>query len=146
VNLNQEVILGIVVGMSVNVYLFIRIYRARQRRLEVRGRRFRPMTPSLDVPAVVRAAAAALRAASPDFGCCNRCGMPWSVVEGHSTQWDEHNGCGCFPLCESCWAELTPETRVPFYEHLIREWAWLDDAPVDEERRRQILQAVAEGK
>jgi hypothetical protein len=29
---------------------------------------------------------------------------------------------GCFPLCESCWSELTPETRLPYYKELYESW------------------------
>lgn len=29
---------------------------------------------------------------------------------------------GCFPLCESCWASLTPEDRLPFYRQLLDRW------------------------
>lgn len=28
-------------------------------------------------------------------------------------------GSGICPLCEKCWAELTPEQRLPFYRKLI---------------------------
>lgn len=34
------------------------------------------------------------------------------------------NSWGCLPLCERCWAELTPEARLPFYRALYD--AWLD--------------------
>lgn len=54
------------------------------------------------------------------FGSCLRCQMRWDQVEGHTTYYDER--AGCFPLCEDCWAELTPETRMPFYRALWCQW------------------------
>lgn len=44
----------------------------------------------------------------------------WVGVELHST-WYER-GSGMFPLCEGCWAELTPETRLPYYRALWDRW------------------------
>lgn len=32
------------------------------------------------------------------------------------------NGDGCFPLCEQCWGELTPEQRLPYYRTLLDSW------------------------
>jgi hypothetical protein len=53
----------------------------------------------------------------PNYGWCERCGLPWAVVEGHITRYrtDGVVTKGCFPLCEGCWSLLTAEERVPFY-------------------------------
>jgi hypothetical protein len=29
---------------------------------------------------------------------------------------------GCLPLCEACWADLTPQERLPFYRVLWDRW------------------------
>lgn len=57
------------------------------------------------------------RIANPGYSSCGRCGMPWAVVEGHSTLYSER--WGMFPLCVECWTELgTPDARLPFYRAL----------------------------
>lgn len=74
----------------------------------------------------------------PGYGSCHRCGRSWAVVDGHSTPYhtvepatthDADNfttisyvSSSCFPLCEQCWKELTPEQRLPFYRKLIDGW------------------------
>lgn len=81
------------------------------------------------------------RVASPDYSYCGRCGMPWSRVEGHVTNYGE--GRGCFPLCEGCWDLLgCPEARIEYYANLIRNWENLGP-PVEPETRRAIQRAVA---
>ena len=60
------------------------------------------------------------RLVSPGYSSCYRCARPWTVCKGHSTHYSEWSG--CFPLCEECWSELTPETRLPFYQRLYTEW------------------------
>jgi hypothetical protein len=47
------------------------------------------------------------------LGYCSRCGVTWDLVNGHSVNYAD--GSGCFPICEECWDELTPATRLPFY-------------------------------
>lgn len=60
---------------------------------------------------------------------CLRCVTPWSQVEEHSTPYGDGMS-GCFPLCESCWQDLTPELRLPYYRILILEvWESLEDWP-----------------
>ncbi len=58
------------------------------------------------------------------FGCgygrCSKCKTPWDLVKGHSTTYSETYA--CFPLCEKCWQELTPDTRMPYYMQLVDEW------------------------
>jgi len=58
----------------------------------------------------------------PGRGTCSRCGRPWGAVEGHATWYTE--GHGCFPLCEECWEELTPEQRLPYYRQWIDDSVW----------------------
>lgn len=60
------------------------------------------------------------RVAYPTAGACYRCGVSWEIVTGHYTPHGEKNS--CFPLCESCWSELEPEKRIPFYQRLVNEW------------------------
>lgn len=79
------------------------------------------------------------RVVSPGYSCCRACGTSWLFVEGHDTPY--RDGSGCFPLCERCWEERTPEERLPFYADLI--WSW-DSA--DEELWTQVKTAVMEGK
>ena len=57
---------------------------------------------------------------SPGYSWCKRCGLPWSVVTGHSTDYTESRACA--PLCNFCWKELEPVDRLPFYEILIADW------------------------
>lgn len=56
----------------------------------------------------------------PMYSACGRCGMPWRVTMRHSTRVNE--GGGMFPLCESCWKELTPQERIPYYKQLYDSW------------------------
>lgn len=57
---------------------------------------------------------------APSYGQCLRCKTPWRFVRYHVT--DYHPNHGCLPLCEKCWAELTPAQRLPFYQELIESW------------------------
>jgi hypothetical protein len=61
-----------------------------------------------------------LRLSSPGYGHCGRCFAPWTYAKWHSTTYSEWRG--CFPLCEECWAALTPETRLPYYLDLWESW------------------------
>ena len=54
------------------------------------------------------------------FGGCYRCGDTWDYKKPHTTPYDDTGG--CFPLCESCWASLTPTERLLFYEQMWQEW------------------------
>lgn len=56
----------------------------------------------------------------PGSGSCGRCLTTWNIIEGHATPYCETGG--CFPLCERCWADLTPEARLPFYRELWDRW------------------------
>ncbi len=57
---------------------------------------------------------------SPGYGTCGRCDTTWFFVKEHITLFSECEG--MFALCEKCWSELTPETRMPFYRELWSEW------------------------
>ena len=54
------------------------------------------------------------------WGWCYCCNRTWNICESHSTKMNM--GEGCFPLCEDCWKELTPETRLPYYRMLFDAW------------------------
>ena len=54
------------------------------------------------------------------YGTCGRCNTAWPLVKSHDTQCEE--GWGMFPLCEDCWAALSPEERWPYYEALVEKW------------------------
>lgn len=60
------------------------------------------------------------RLISPGYSACVRCGMPWHVTKSHNTLVTEWRG--MFPLCESCWKELTPQDRLPHYRKLYESW------------------------
>lgn len=60
-----------------------------------------------------------------------RCGHRWNHAKHHTTNYGEG---GCFPLCETCWAALTPEARWPYYLKLRDLWmrdAWRVPGEVD---------------
>lgn len=61
-----------------------------------------------------------LRFLAPGYSTCGKCGIPWPFVEHHTTMYTTYSG--CFPLCEVCWGNLTPETRLPFYRDLWLGW------------------------
>jgi hypothetical protein len=56
----------------------------------------------------------------PMYSACGRCGMTWNVTKYHSTYVPV--GRGLFPLCESCWKDLTPQDRLPYYRKLYESW------------------------
>ena len=104
------------------------------------------------------------------WGDCGRCGRPWSICEGHTTDYTVSDADtiamakmeaklsniseeqvalspsrGCFPLCESCWKELTIEQRLPFYHALYwgRDKKRLDQVAVE---WKYVEAAVKDGK
>jgi hypothetical protein len=107
---------------------------------------------------------------SPGFGWCYRCKRPWKSpaqkrvgprtyqqlnhdrfygfvgVQEHLTPYK--NGSSCFPLCEGCWSELTPEQRFPYYQQLVRKWIWLTPENQDEYEAdaKLIYEAVLDGR
>lgn len=56
----------------------------------------------------------------PFYSACLRCGMPWRVTKHHSTNVTERSG--MFPLCETCWKDLIPKERIPYYRKLYESW------------------------
>ena len=87
------------------------------------------------------------RAEYPHHGGCHRCGTVWALTTHHTTPVVEHEW-GMFPLCEPCWAELTPAARIPFSRRLFEEWMAVDrrDRRIPEYRWDDIARAVMEGK
>lgn len=112
------------------------------------------------------------RALSPGIGTCYRCCRPWKCpaqrrigprtwqqqgynrlfnlvgVDEHSTPYGPHTRygqmSGCFPLCERCWSNLTPETRLPYYEALIDKWITMGTSKSDDDLA-SILVSVKAG-
>lgn len=86
------------------------------------------------------------------FSWCGRCKRVWAICEGHSTHYLE--GRGCFPLCEECWGELTPDQRLPYYRDLWLRWREeIKKARLDPRYKkcrvvqwRWVKKAVLEGK
>lgn len=58
---------------------------------------------------------------TPSYSWCLRCETTWAFVKWHDTMYG-NGGHGCIPLCQKCWAELTPLERLPFYRQLIESW------------------------
>lgn len=86
----------------------------------------------------------------PGWGWCYNCERKWAICKTHTTQYTEWNS--CFPLCESCWKELTPKERLPFYERLVKEWVKsyenqnIEISDIVINKAPLIMQAVLEGK
>ena len=93
---------------------------------------------------LIAALAAVERFLSPGLSTCMCCRRPWRTcahrrinyneyrqlnrdryyglvgVESHDTPYGE--GRACFPLCETCWAELSICQREPYYKALVLIW------------------------
>lgn len=95
------------------------------------------------------------------YSGCARCGGTWDWKRGHSTWYKGGDGTpdssgfsitgfGVSPLCEECWAALSPEKREPYYNQLVDAWHRWDKNEEDYRRhesdRPLILAAVREGK
>lgn len=78
---------------------------------------------------------------TPGYSHCLKCRTTWPFVKHHSTQFTQSRG--MFPLCEQCWAELTPETRLPFYRRLWLLWANMNEK---DDEWPLIERAVLDGK
>jgi hypothetical protein len=76
---------------------------------------------------------------APGWSWCYCCGTPWLFVRDHTTWYREFEG--TFPLCEKCWGELTPETRWPYYEKMLR-----DRPEGGRDARDEMLAAVLAGR
>lgn len=91
------------------------------------------------------------------YSHCGRCKTNWGFVDGHVTQFvsDETDGdwykgangklnaaSGIFPLCEQCWSDLTPDTRLPFYRSMFdeQERRWPEIAYADPPRAWAVWQ------
>ena len=57
---------------------------------------------------------------APGYSSCGRCKTPWRFVKSHDTHYAP--GEWIFALCRKCWAELTPEERLPFYQQVWNDW------------------------
>lgn len=79
---------------------------------------------------------------TPSYSACQKCDTTWAFVKPHCTDYEE--GKGCFPLCEKCWNELTPEERLPYYRMLWNIWSYWNKQ--NEEKWIKINKAVLEGK
>lgn len=77
------------------------------------------------------------------YGGCFSCGDTWDWAEVHSTSYGDE-GRACFPLCETCWQKLTPETRLPYYSMLVGRWI-SQGGPLAEEKWPEIRVAVEAG-
>jgi hypothetical protein len=75
---------------------------------------------------------------TPWHDSCYKCHTTWAFVKGHAT-------CGYFPLCEKCWSELIPATRLPFYRQVWDEW-WEKWAGYPVETWGEIEAAVMAGQ
>lgn len=102
------------------------------------------------------------REQSPRIGTCRRCCRPWIVpiseyvgnrtwqqvgmrteigVQQHETPYTERRA--CFALCETCWASMTIEERMPYYEQLCDSRAFMAGGEYEDQNR--ILSAVEKG-
>lgn len=83
---------------------------------------------------------------NPGLGACLKCNTTWRFVKGHETKISDHEG--TFPLCEKCWAELTPQKRLPYYYLLMRQWLAYDGYTKEHWNKdyERITAAVLSGK
>jgi len=75
---------------------------------------------------------------SGNHGCCARCSVGWAFTTPHQTRYSI--GATFAVLCESCWSELSPRKRWPYYE------AALNDPEIPARVRTAVCHAVHEGK
>ncbi len=73
------------------------------------------------------------------FSACGRCETSWKYTEGHTTYYSETSG--MFPLCESCWQQLTPSERLPYYKKLYNDWKRMGDTVVSWENIEKAVLA-----
>lgn len=84
---------------------------------------------------------------------CGRCGRTWAFADEHMTWYEPRDctvkrperGSGCFPLCETCWSELTIEERLPYYQELFLYWKSIGSAKTQEDWENMRI-AVEMGK
>ena len=53
---------------------------------------------------------------------CFRCYCPAYIAKPHHTHFVSSGLRGCFPLCETCWSQLNPEKRLPYYRKVLMRW------------------------
>jgi len=94
---------------------------------------------------------------SPEYGTCERCKMPWNIVDAHSTPYQVSDesadikfsvevkcddpkvkilvdsvSYSCFPLCEHCWTKLKiPKKRLPYYKKMYDSWTYKKGFPFE---------------
>jgi len=91
---------------------------------------------------ICRALAPWLQHAMGGIMSCQRCGVPWPIVEFHTT-WVDNSG--SMPLCEYCWKELAEgKKRWPYYLQLFdgHEQAYRDHPdgyPEDYVAKKQLF-------
>lgn len=102
--------------------------------------RLEPSNPKADRRSGIRT-----KHLAPGYSSCFRCQTAWKFVDGHSTPITKNTG--CFPLCEDCWSELTPDQRLPFYYVLFSQWEWSasQDGREFEKQWQDIEDAVLAG-
>lgn len=79
------------------------------------------------------------------FGGCYRCGNTWNWAQPHPTPYMA--GRACFPLCETCWQELTPDGRLPYYDGLVDSWlpfAETNGEVLEYEEARELIRVAVE--
>jgi len=77
------------------------------------------------------------------YSRCYRCKTPWYLADRHDTTYII--GRGLCPLCKKCWAELTPEQRLPFYRKLLQSWDYEGRDLTFEQTWEAVRTAVLEG-
>lgn len=81
-----------------------------------------------------------------NYSACGRCNRSWALVDEHVTPVDfSTGGHGCFPLCETCWSELTIEERLPYYHELFLYWKSIGSDKTQEDWENMRI-AVEMGK
>ena len=60
-----------------------------------------------------------LRLASPYFGRCAKCGLPWSHCETKSVPYSQ--GSGTFATCQYCWDHSSLEELKSYYSMVYSE-------------------------
>lgn len=77
------------------------------------------------------------------YGVCGRCKTSWSSVAYHATRYAPDKQ--MLPLCEPCWALLTPAQRLPYYQALLGQWEHAHPGYVTADIRAAVEVAVNEG-
>lgn len=83
---------------------------------------------------------------------CLKCDTPYDCIKSHCTYYNfsEKYGSYCsgvHALCEPCWAELSVEERLPYYNQLVDYW--INESSYSraesESKRNMILDSVRKG-